>query len=156
MEEILEEIRELSNFVEWKKRMEEQEEAEKEFAEMLRNNTMPYYSAYYSDYLGDDIDEVKVFIIDEKNEIHEVPQKINERYACQHIKPHIEDGVGVTDFVIGLIRKGILPKKFRIIYKTWEEINRENTEHTYSELEGNFTHEHFEIIKNYLYSRLFH
>ena len=156
VEEILEEIRELSNFVEWKKRMEEQEEAEKEFAEMLRNNTMPYYSAYYSDYLGDDINELKIIIIDSKNEEYECPQKTIERWAANHIEDYEEEGMGITDFTIELIRNGVLPKKFKIIKRTWEEVNREKTKKEYGELEGNLTLEHFEIIKNYLlHSKLF-
>lgn len=151
---IVEEIKELVNFVEFERVLENKNKAEKKFAEMLKKNTMPYYSAYYSDYMGDDISEMKIIIIDSKGNEHECPQEINEKYACRHMKPHYEKGMGVTDFMIQLIGKGIMPKEFKIIERVREEINRERVYKDYEELIGNITIEHLKIVKQYLLKKL--
>ncbi len=152
--EIIREIRELASFVELEKILENKNKAEREFAEMLRNNVEPYYSAYYSDYMGDDISEMRIVIIDENGNEHECPQRVSERYANMHMKPYDEEGTGVADFMIQLIGKGIIPKEFKIIERVREEINRDRTYRDYKELIGNITIEHFEIIRQYLLEKL--
>jgi len=152
--ELVEEIKELANFVEFERTLENKNKAEKKFAEMLKKNTMPYYSAYYSDYMGDDIDELRVIIIDSEGNEHECPQEIDEKYACGHIKPHYEKGRGVTDFVVELIKEGVIPVEFKIIENVREAINRERVYRDYKELVGNITIEHLRIIKQYLLEKL--
>ena len=153
-EGILKEIKELSGFVEFERVLKNRSRAEREFAEMLERNVEPYYDAYYSDYLGDDISEMRIVIIDENGNEHECPQRVSERYANRHMEPYDEDGVGITDFMIELIGKGIIPKEFRIINRTREEINRDRVYKDYEEVVGNITIEHLGIVKQYLLKRL--
>ena len=153
-EGILKEIKELSGFVEFERVLKNRSRAEREFAEMLERNTMPYYSAYYSDYMGDDISELKIIIIDSEGNEHECPQEIDEKYACRHIKPHYEKGMGVTDFIVELIKEGIIPVEFKIIEKVKEEINRESVLREENILAGNITIEHLGIVKQYLLKKL--
>ena len=152
--EIVKEIKELANFIEYEKILGNRSKAERKFMEMLRNNVEPYYSAYYSDYLGDDVSEMEIIIIDENGNGHKCPQRVSERYANRHIKPYDEDGVGITDFMIQLIRNGVVPKEFKIIKRTREEINRDRIYRDYKEMVGNITLEHFGIIKQYLLKKL--
>ncbi|RLB79476.1 MAG: hypothetical protein DRH17_13730 [Deltaproteobacteria bacterium] len=152
--ELVEEIKELANFVEYEKILENRCKAEKKFAEMLERNTMPYYSAYYSDYLGDDISEMRIVIIDENGNEHECPQEVSERYACRHIKPHYEKGTGIADFIVELIKEGIIPVEFKIIEKVREEINRESVLREENILAGNITIEHLKIVKQHLLEKL--
>jgi len=128
--------------------------AERELAEMLERNVEPYYDAYYSDYLGDDISEMKIVIVDKDGKEYECPQRVSERYANRHMKPYDEDGVGITDFMIQLIRNGIVPKEFKIVERTREEINRDRVYKDYEEVVGNITIEHLGIVKQYLLKRL--
>ena len=152
--ELVEEIKELANFVEFEKVLKSRSKAEREFTEMLRRNVEPYFSAYYSDYLGDDVSEMEIIIVDDKGNEYKCPQRISGRYANRHIKPYDEDGVGITDFMIELIGKGIIPKEFRIINRTREEINRDRVYKDYEEVVGNITIEHLGIVKQYLLKKL--
>ena len=152
--ELVKEIRELANFVESERVLENKNKAEKKFAEMLKENTVPHYSAYYSDYMGDDISELEITVIDENGNEHKCPQEIDEKYACSHIKPYYKRGMGITDFVVELIREGIIPREFRIVERTREEINRESVLREENILTGNITIEHLRIIKQYLLKRL--
>ena len=151
---VLDEIRMLANFVELENKLKNTSKAQRKFAEMLKDNVVPYYSAYYSDYMGDDINELKIVIIDDKGEQYECPQEVSKRYACTHVKPYEESGMGITDFIIQLIKDGIVPERFKVVERVHEEINREDIYEDYNEYEGYITLEHFEIIKQHLIKQL--
>ena len=152
--EIIKEIKELANLVEVEKNLKAKNKAEKRLLEMIRENKKPYYTAYYSNYFGDDIHSLEIIIYDEKGNEYKCPQSVSENFACSHTKPHYESGVGIACFLAQLIRSGIAPKEFKIVEKIREEINRERVYRDYRVQVGNITIEHLNAVKQYLLETL--
>ena len=113
-EPIMEEIREFANFVEAEEGVRVSEISEKMICEWLRENKKPFQYSWDGS-LGATEDGAYFRVITEEGEKKECPydNESGSNYAhTSHIKER--GGVGCTDFLSGLIKKGVKIKTIKI------------------------------------------
>ena len=84
----------------------------------------------------------------------ELVEEIKELANFVEFERTLENKNKAEDFVVELIKEGVIPVEFKIIKNVREAINRERVHRDYKELVGNITIEHLRIIKQYLLEKL--
>ena len=146
--EVVKDLVILSKAIKETKRLAEEEEDQRFFEVVLKEDWKPNVEKYV--WAGGDkisLKETRIILYDEKGDEYECPADTYISYAWGETERG--EGQNIVDFIVDLLSENIIPTRFRVITA---EINDNEGRSWRHEAEGRFTRYHWEIIRQKLCS----